>query len=42
MVFFTGEIGKKGPKNGTGPLNQGAVLDKSILTMSILANGLLD
>jgi hypothetical protein len=42
MVFLTREIGQKGPKNGISPLNQGAILDKSIVTMSILINGLLE
>jgi hypothetical protein len=42
MVFFTKEIGQKGPKNGTSQLNQGAILDKSILIMSILISGLFD
>jgi len=42
MVFFTREIGQKGPKNGTSRLNQGAILDKSIVTMFILISGLLD
>jgi hypothetical protein len=42
MVFFTREIGSKGPKSGIGQLDQGAILDKSILTLSILTNGLID
>jgi hypothetical protein len=40
MVFFTREIGQKKPKNDIGRLNQGAILDKPISTMSILTNGL--
>jgi hypothetical protein len=40
MVFLTREIGQKGPKNNTGWFDQGAILDKSISTMSILINGL--
>jgi hypothetical protein len=42
MVFFTEEIGQKGPKSGTNWLDQGAVLDKLILTLSISTNGLID
>jgi hypothetical protein len=38
MVFFTWEIGQKGPKNDIGQLDQGAILDKSILILSILTN----
>ncbi len=38
MVFFTKEIGQKGPKNDIGQLDQGAILDKSISTLSILIN----
>jgi len=38
MVFFTREIGQKGPKNDIGQLDQGAILDKLILTLSILTN----
>jgi hypothetical protein len=40
MVFFTREIGQKGPKSDIGQLDQGAILDKLISTMSILTNGL--
>jgi len=40
MVFFTREIGRKGPKGDIGRLDQGAILDKVISTMSILTNGL--
>jgi hypothetical protein len=42
MIFFTKEIDKKGPKNDTGRLDQGAILDKSILAMSILTNDFFD
>jgi hypothetical protein len=42
MVFFIREIGKKGPKNDIGQLNQGVILDKLILTLSILTNGFFD
>jgi hypothetical protein len=41
MVFFTREIGQKGPKSDIDRLDQGAILDKSISIMSILASGLL-
>jgi hypothetical protein len=36
------EIDQKGPKSDTSRLDQGAILDKSISTMSILTNGLFD
>jgi hypothetical protein len=42
MVLFTREIDSKGPKNGIGQLDQGAILDKLILTMFILTNGLFN
>jgi hypothetical protein len=42
MVFFTREIGQKGPKSDIDQLDQGAILDKLILTMSILTSGLFD
>jgi hypothetical protein len=42
MVFFTREIGQKGPKGDIDQLDQGAILDKLILTMSILTSGLFD
>jgi hypothetical protein len=35
MVFFTKVIGQKGPKTDIGQLDQGAILDKSISTLSI-------
>jgi len=38
MVFFTSKIGKKRPKNDIGQLDQSAILDKLISTMSILTN----
>jgi hypothetical protein len=38
MVFFTREIGWKGPKNDIGQLDQGSILEKSILILSILTN----
>ncbi len=38
MALFIKEIGQKGPKSDTGRLDQGAILDKSILIMSILTN----
>jgi hypothetical protein len=40
MVFFIREIGKKWPKSDICRLDQGAILDKSLSTMSILTNGL--
>jgi hypothetical protein len=42
MVFFIKVIGKKGPKNDIGQLDQGAILDKSISTLSILINDFFD
>jgi hypothetical protein len=36
MVFFTKEIGQKGPKNDIGQLDEGAILDKLISTLSTL------
>jgi hypothetical protein len=42
MVIFTREIRQKGPKSDTSQLDQGATLDKSISTMSILTNGLFN
>jgi len=42
MVFFIKVIGQKGPKNDIGQLDQGAILDKSISTLSILINDLFD
>jgi hypothetical protein len=38
MVFFTSKIGQKGPKNDVGQLDQDAILDKLILTLSILTS----
>jgi len=38
MVLFIKEIDKKGPKSDIGRLDQGAILDKSILAMFILTN----
>jgi hypothetical protein len=38
MVFFTREIGEKVPKNDIGQLDQGAILDKSNSTLSILTS----
>jgi hypothetical protein len=40
MVFFTREIGPKKPKIDTGWFDQGAILDKSIFTMSIVTSSL--
>jgi len=40
MVFFTKEIGKKKLKSDIGQLDQSAILDKLILTTSILTSGL--
>jgi hypothetical protein len=37
--FFIREIDKKGPKSDTSQFDQGAILNKSILTMSSLSNG---
>jgi hypothetical protein len=42
MIFFTMEIGQKGPKSDIGQLDQGAILDKLILIMFILTNGLFN
>jgi hypothetical protein len=42
MVFLTREIGQQGPKSGTNQLDQGAILDKSISTLSILISGFID
>jgi hypothetical protein len=42
MVFLTREIGQKGPKSGIGQLDQGAIVDKLILTLSISTSGLID
>jgi hypothetical protein len=42
MVFLIREIGQKGPESDIGQLDQGAILDKMILTMSILTNGFFD
>jgi hypothetical protein len=38
MVFFIREIGHKGPKSGNGQLDQGAILDKSILSVFVLTS----
>jgi len=42
MVFFIKVIGQKWPKNDIGQFDQGAILDKSISTLSILINDLFD
>jgi hypothetical protein len=42
MVFFTKEIGQKGPKSGSGGLDQDVILDKSISTLFILTSGFID
>jgi len=42
MVFFTNRIGQKGPKNDIGQLDEGAILDKLISTLSTLTNDLFD
>jgi hypothetical protein len=39
MVFFTREIGQKRSKIDIGQLDQGAILDKINLKMSILTSG---
>jgi hypothetical protein len=41
MVFFTKVIGQKGPKNDIGQFDEGAILEKSISTLSILINDFL-
>jgi hypothetical protein len=35
-------MGQKGPKSDIGQLDEGAILDKSISTMSILTSDLFD
>jgi hypothetical protein len=42
MVFFTREIGQKGPKNDIGKFDQGVFIDKSISTLFILTNDFFD
>jgi hypothetical protein len=42
MVFFIKVIGQKEPKYDIGQLDQGAILDKSISTLSILINDFFD
>jgi hypothetical protein len=42
MVIFTKEIAQKGPTSDISQLDQGAILDKLISTMSILTNDLLN
>jgi len=41
-VFFTREIGQKGPKNDIGQFDQGVIIDKLILTLFILTNDFFD
>jgi hypothetical protein len=42
MIFFIREINQKGPKSETSQLDQGAILDKSISTLSIFTSGLFE